>query len=88
MCRANLGEGTVFHRPASNQSIIQEIIFYVNAIIVFYPVWGCFWLRWDMLFYASVKKLGWKYIGLGALAWVITVALKFCVGSALQHADL
>jgi uncharacterized membrane protein YhfC len=27
--------------------------------------------------YAVVRKLGWGYLGLGALAWVITVALKF-----------
>ncbi|MBN1921189.1 MAG: YhfC family intramembrane metalloprotease [Anaerolineae bacterium] len=27
--------------------------------------------------YAVVRKLGWGYLGLGALAWVVTVALKF-----------
>ncbi len=29
------------------------------------------------LAYAVARKLGWGYLGLGALAWVITVALKF-----------
>ena len=27
--------------------------------------------------YAAVRRLGWGYMGLGALAWVITVAVKF-----------
>ena len=27
--------------------------------------------------YAAIKKLGWKYLGLGALAWVVTVIVKF-----------
>lgn len=27
--------------------------------------------------YAAVRKLGWGYLGLGALAWAITVVLKF-----------
>lgn len=27
--------------------------------------------------YAAVRKLGWGYLGLGALAWIVTVALKF-----------
>jgi uncharacterized membrane protein YhfC len=27
--------------------------------------------------YAAVRRLGWGYLGLGALAWAITVALKF-----------
>jgi uncharacterized membrane protein YhfC len=27
--------------------------------------------------YAALRKLGWGYLGLGALAWVVTVALKF-----------
>lgn len=26
--------------------------------------------------YAAVRRLGWRYLGLGALAWVVTVALK------------
>ncbi len=29
------------------------------------------------IIYAVVHKLGWGYLGLGALAWVVTVALKF-----------
>jgi len=29
------------------------------------------------IIYAAVRKLGWGYLGLGALAWVVTVALKF-----------
>jgi uncharacterized membrane protein YhfC len=27
--------------------------------------------------YAALRKLGWGYLGLGALAWVVTVMLKF-----------
>jgi uncharacterized membrane protein YhfC len=27
--------------------------------------------------YAALRKLGWSYLGLGALAWVVTVVLKF-----------
>ena len=27
--------------------------------------------------YAAVRRLGWGYLGLGALAWVVTVVLKF-----------
>jgi uncharacterized membrane protein YhfC len=27
--------------------------------------------------YATLRKLGWSYLGLGALAWVVTVILKF-----------
>jgi uncharacterized membrane protein YhfC len=27
--------------------------------------------------YAALRKLGWRYLGLGALAWVVTVVLKF-----------
>jgi uncharacterized membrane protein YhfC len=27
--------------------------------------------------YAALRKLGWGYLGLGALAWVVTVVLKF-----------
>jgi uncharacterized membrane protein YhfC len=27
--------------------------------------------------YAALRRLGWGYLGLGALAWVVTVALKF-----------
>jgi uncharacterized membrane protein YhfC len=27
--------------------------------------------------YAAVRKLGWGYLGLGALAWIVTVVLKF-----------
>lgn len=27
--------------------------------------------------YAATRRLGWKYLGLGALAWVVTVAIKF-----------
>jgi uncharacterized membrane protein YhfC len=27
--------------------------------------------------YTALRKLGWGYLGLGALAWVVTVALKF-----------
>jgi uncharacterized membrane protein YhfC len=27
--------------------------------------------------YAALRRLGWRYLGLGALAWVVTVALKF-----------
>lgn len=29
------------------------------------------------LLYAAVRRLGWGYLGLGALAWIITVAVKF-----------
>lgn len=27
--------------------------------------------------YAALRRLGWRYLGLGAMAWVITVTLKF-----------
>jgi len=27
--------------------------------------------------YAAVRRLGWAYLGLGALAWIVTVAVKF-----------
>ena len=36
------------------------------------------------LAYAGIKRLGWRYIGLGALAWVVTVAVKFLIAIPLN----
>ena len=34
--------------------------------------------------YAAVRRLGWAYLGLGALAWIVTVALKFALAIPLN----
>jgi uncharacterized membrane protein YhfC len=34
--------------------------------------------------YAALKRLGWKFIGLGALSWVVTVAVKFAIAIPLN----
>jgi uncharacterized membrane protein YhfC len=36
------------------------------------------------LVYGGVKRLGWRYIGLGALSWVVTVAVKFIIAIPLN----
>ena len=36
------------------------------------------------LVYGGVKRLGWRYIGLGALSWLVTVAVKFIIAVPLN----
>jgi uncharacterized membrane protein YhfC len=36
--------------------------------------------------YAAWRKLGWRYLGLGALAWVVTIILKFVWALAANQA--
>ena len=34
--------------------------------------------------YAAIRRLGWTYLGLGALAWIVTVAVKFAWALSLN----
>lgn len=41
------------------------------------PGLGMLAVALGFVLYAAKRRLGWRYLGLGALAWVVTVALKF-----------
>jgi len=45
--------------------------------LVLLPGIGMLLVALGFVIYVAVRKLGWRYLGLGALGWVITVALKF-----------
>jgi uncharacterized membrane protein YhfC len=37
------------------------------------------------IIYAAIRRLGWGYLGIGALAWVVTVAIKFVIAIPLNN---
>ena len=45
--------------------------------LVLLPGIGMILVALGYVIYAAVRRLGWAYLGLGALGWIVTVALKF-----------
>jgi len=60
------------------------------TLLALLPGLGMLAVALGFVLYAATRRLGWRYLGLGALAWVVTVALKFAwaipINPPLEHA--
>lgn len=60
------------------------------TLLALLPGLGMLAVALGFVLYAAARRLGWRYLGLGALAWVVTVALKFAwaipINPPLEHA--